>query len=184
LIIFKGGRNEPKSSNFEDNRGLNSLQPHHKVSAAWSEKDEIASRPSGGLQLKSLGDSDLGIFDERYGGPRYANSMTYSKSGSTQRRPATRARQTSNTATYVPSNSFVRTSGSVPAGATFHRNSRVAATEGADNYFGAPVSNNIYSSNRQRIYTGRRRDRMEQQYPSLRKLSLGNGQGEVILDKY
>lgn len=161
-----GGRNEPKSLDFGSSSNnddeLSPLLPHHKVSAAWSEKG--ASNPPSRLQLRS-GDAEN---VDRYGGPRFANELTYTRSRPTARytgpaRPTTRP-----------------VSSSRPqAGATYHRNSRVAATysSGIDNYGGgggarvAPTAA-ARTTRRRKVNQGG-----VEEYPPLR--TMGYGQGEV-----
>jgi hypothetical protein len=150
----QGGRNEPKSLDFSPREGINPLQPHHQVSAAWSEKSENR-RPR--IELKSGDSSSFGIHSaQSTSGPQFANELTYTRS--TQRRTSSSHQSGGST------NVLVGGGGGATHGATFHRNSRVPAT-------GDFLYSNLKAANQNRAV----------QYPPLRKLSVGDGEGEVHL---
>lgn len=169
-----GGRNEPKSFDFADRQGQPSILPHHQVSAAWSEKNE-GRRPR--LELKS---GDLSSFSSgavhSTSGPQFANELTYTRTTSSRRtsnlagtgytQAGSSGVENSNIVSGGHSggnsNAFIAT-GNPTNGATFHRNSRVPAT---GDYF-YPKSSSVTQTR-------------AIQYPPLRKLSVGDGEGEVI----
>lgn len=179
--LLPGGVNEPKSPDFFPNPTQSPLLPHHKVSAAWSE------RTGSGLSLRS---GDAGFASEfgprphsyqdmgRYGGPTFGvdNAYTRSYPGRDDRlRSLDNGRRRPTAApTFPPS----RAGTGVGVGATYHRNSRVAATysAGIDNYRGGAVTQ--APRRRSRVQgQGQRSSQRFDEYPPLRR--MGSGQGEV-----
>ncbi|ODN01895.1 Ectodysplasin-A [Orchesella cincta] len=158
-LVATGGRNEPRSLDFA---GSNSgILPHHRTSAAWSERE---SRTSSGIQLKS-GDSYSNVasgFGES-SGPQISDELQYRRTSSGRRGSSgTGSRTGAGSSASYSSSSSTRSSTLIAGGApgTYHRSSRVPAT-----------SDFLYPSTSQ---SGAR----SVQYPPLKR--LGQGDGEVI----
>lgn len=166
-----GGRNEPRSLN-SGYFGQNGILPHHRTSAAWSERQANRnSRSNSGIQLKS-GDDDSSptLPPSGFGastGSQFGEDLTYGRSSSYRRHSRTEKRRSSSDGSFSTTSSQVSgdpsilttRSASLPA-ATFHRRSRVPAT---DDFLYPPAPSQLSTRSLQ--------------YPPLQR--LGRGDGEV-----
>lgn len=164
-----GGRNEPRSLD-SGYFGQNGILPHHRASAAWSEKQANRnSRSNSGIQLKS-GDSNPTLPPSGFGastGSQFGEDLTYGRSSSYRRHTRTEKRRSSTNGSFSTTSSQVSgdpsilttRSTSLP-GPTYHRRSRVPAT---DDF--------LYPTLPSQLST------RSLQYPPLQR--LGHGDGEV-----
>ena len=176
-IISPGGRNEPKSLEYSTvygNRGTPAtpILPHHRQSAAWSEKRE--QRRERIHELKSGDESDLFNPEREYydnwsgsgTGPHFSNQLRYIKSTDHKRRLNINSQRP-----IVATNGHIERARELAIrSGTFHRNSRVPATE---NFL-------FPSETRRQTHRSRSGDTSSQKsygYPPLRR--LGEGDGEV-----
>lgn len=152
---------------FADNSRTRSvdtgIRPHHQVSAAWSGSGSEASESQqqrGRLQLKSGDDYYAGASDSE------PVRRTTSYSRRTESRRSQHYSSASNpSSSNSNSNSQTFTSGS-GGGGTVHRNSRVPST--GDYFYPTSTISTLTKSQSGRA-----------QYPPLRKLRVGDGEGEV-----
>ncbi|OXA43346.1 hypothetical protein Fcan01_21868 [Folsomia candida] len=156
----------------ESSTSSSTLLPHHQISAAWSEPS--SPQPRSRLQLKS-GDNYASTSGESTSSPARSQSSRRSQHYTYPGRGASSSTPNSHTFISSPSGN---------SGATYHRNSRVPSTgdyfyPGGSTTTTSPTKTYSSSANAHRAVNDEASSTLVQ-YPPLRKLNVGNGEGEVI----
>jgi hypothetical protein len=161
LKNLSGGRGEPKAAEFSESDGSN-LQPYHRTSAAWSEKEAARTSGGGRLEVKS---GDFGDF-RRGGNSRIGELPFYIRS-------AQRATLPHHPHRHVARH-FSSTASGAGSSSSYHRQAGRQQQETDPSLL---VRSSRVPSTSDYVSSRTYQPRASYQYPPLQK--IGQGDGEV-----